>query len=81
MTKQDIERKVKEVFENNDLDYDWAVTGLNLEVDVNIYWGDWKHDHLRLDKLMCDAGFSLLDESVTNSDGSDTYSAIHTYKI
>lgn len=53
-------------------------------VSVDIEWGDWKHDHLWL-KQEAKKFFSELNEEVksiedeiTEEDGSDTYSAIHT---
>ena len=48
---------------------------------VKINWGDWKHDHARLDLVM-EANFTviLVDVKITESDGSDCYSALHIYK-
>ena len=48
-------------------------------VQVSIEWGDWKHDHLRADWIASNAGFSKLDERVTEEDGSDCYSSTHYY--
>ena len=49
---------------------------------VKINWGDWKHDHARLDLVM-EANFTvmLVDVKITESDGSDCYSALHIYKM
>ena len=47
-------------------------------VDVDIHWGDWKHDHGRADWLI---GLLFPDSKIeieeTETNGSDTYSAIH----
>ena len=54
---------------------------------VDVSWGDWKHDHLRLDLVAKDffneKGYDILnmDTDVTDEDGSDTYSATHSYRI
>ena len=54
---------------------------------VDISWGDWKHDHLRLDlvanNFFKEKGYDILnmDTEVTDEDGSDTYSATHSYRI
>ena len=48
-------------------------------VEVEISWGDWKHEHLRCDYLMEDLGYRELSTEVTEEDGSDCYSAIHRY--
>lgn len=52
----------------------------NGEVSVLIEWGDWKHEHGYLRYLMQQNGFTETDENVTEEDGSDCYSAIHTFK-
>ena len=49
-------------------------------VSVEIEWGDWKHEHRYLDYIMNELGYSLYTEDVTESDGSDCYSALHYYK-
>ena len=49
-------------------------------VDVNIEWGDWKHDHILCDELMKEKGRELESESVSEENGSDCYSSTHTYK-
>ncbi len=48
-------------------------------VEVEISWGDWKHDHGFCDHLMTYIGYNSDDEQVTEENGSDTYSAIHFY--
>lgn len=47
---------------------------------VEIIWGDWKHEHRRADWLMEQNGFKLVRQWVTESDGSDCYSAVHEYR-
>jgi len=59
-------------------DYDSYAT--NGKFKLHISWGDWKHDHGRTDYLMSLFGFTLLYETTTEEDGSDTYSAYHCYK-
>ena len=53
---------------------------------IDISWGDWKHDHLRVDFLVSDffnnKGLFVNSEKVTTEeDGSDTYSAEHYYTL
>jgi hypothetical protein len=48
-------------------------------VYIELEWGDWKHDHLSLKWLMEENGFTQVGEEVTEEDGSDCYSAIHTF--
>ncbi len=51
-------------------------------VSVEIMWGDWKHDHLCADDLMSVVfGATKVSEDVTEEDGSDAYSAVHTYEF
>ena len=55
-------------------------------ITVEITWGDWKHDHLCCDFLVGDYLNShsvhyMKSETLTEEDGSDTYSSIHYYHI
>ena len=46
---------------------------------VEVSWGDWKHEHGWLDSLMGHIGYELLQENVTEEDGSDCYSSVHVF--
>ena len=48
-------------------------------VVVNIDWGDWKHDHAWCQELMGYLGYKRVSFDVTDEDGSDCFSAEHTY--
>jgi hypothetical protein len=63
-------------FYDYELDFD---TDLENVVYIEINWGDWKHDHLRLRLIMEKYSFLCAGEVVTEEDGSDCYSAVHTY--
>ena len=55
-------------------------------ISMEITWGDWKHDHWWAMDLM-DQFFrennlyGIHREMTTEEDGSDTYSAIHSWEI
>lgn len=60
----------------------WADVYSQMEgniVIVNIDWGDWKHSHLWARDLMSYLGYVQVGVVVTEEDGSDCYSAEHTY--
>ena len=48
-------------------------------VYVSISWGDWKHEHLWARDLMRYLGYVQVGVVVTEEDGSDCYSAEHTF--
>lgn len=50
-------------------------------VAVEVIWGDWKHEHARLDWLIGKTFSNLrsIHTTTTEEDGSDCYSAIHYY--
>lgn len=80
--KQNEERikKIYDLMRENHLHGDvWEDFGL---LCIEITWGDWKHDHMRLDCLMND-NFNVLATTinVTEEDGSDCYSAVHFYVL
>lgn len=60
--------------------YPASVDKDNEDIVVDIRWGDWKHSHLWADDLMSYLGYVKISEDVTEDDGSDCYSADHTYK-
>lgn len=50
------------------------------DVKVDISWGDWKHEHGWARNLMEYINYLQINVDVTEEDGSDTYSAVHTYR-
>ena len=78
MERNDIEKDIQRIFKENKMWYDWDVD-FDGSVEINVEWGDWKHDHLHLNHVMKENGYILMGEKVTEEDGSDSYSAVHTY--
>ena len=75
-TTTTLEDKIYNIFKENELSYDYSVIGDNVEIEV--YWGDWKHDHLRLKHIMSNNGFMCMNEHITDSD-EDCYDAEYTF--
>lgn len=72
--------RVQKYLDSNNLWADVYPHGGGLPViDVEIHWGDWKHDHLRMKYLMGEAGATLISTHVTEENGSDCYSAVHHF--
>lgn len=63
----------------NDNGVDGEVSSAGNEVYVYISWGDWKHDHAWCQELMRYLGYKRVSFDVTDEDGSDCFSAEHTY--
>lgn len=63
----------------NDNGVDGEVSSADNEVYVYISWGDWKHDHAWCQDLMGYLGYKRVSFDVTDEDGSDCFSAEHTY--
>ncbi len=79
-----VSQQAQELFNRMGLPYEvWDGLPSGTEavpVCIGITWGDWRHDHANADHIMETAfGFKVIDETVTEEDGSDTYSAVHTY--
>ena len=72
-------RKIYDLMKENRL-HGEIVEETENKTAIEIFWGDWKHDHLRLDFLM-EENFDLkkIETIATEEDGSDCYSAIHYY--
>jgi len=67
----------------------WAEVGIDpisYTIEIEIRRGDWKHSHLRANYLVStylnSKGIRFINsEQETENDGSDTYSAIHYYRL
>ena len=58
----------------------YEMTTSNGTVQVHIHWGDWKHDHAFVDYIFTQVlGAKHYSTDITEEDGSDCYSAIHTF--
>ena len=75
-----IEQDIRRIFKENELCYDYSIR-FDGTIEVDVEWGDWKHDHSYLDYIMKNNGYSLKSEIVTEEDGSDCYSSVHLFEI
>lgn len=82
MTVATISKKIEQLMEHHHI-YGTVVAERAEErmVAVEITWGDWKHDHMRLDHVVENFFHTLrrIGTCITEEDGSDCYSAIHRY--
>lgn len=69
--------KVNELLKKENL-YGYVYDELSM-IAIEIEWGDWKHEHARLDWIMKENGYTKMFNRITEEDGSDTYSAIHYF--
>lgn len=74
--KTDIAR----IFKENDMDYDWEVSPTDGTITINVYWGDWKHDHRFLQWVMAKNNYRVTNRVITEEDGSDAFSAEYEFK-
>lgn len=77
--KKDECERISKYLNENEVFYDGICTD-GLSISIAVERGDWKHEHARLDVFMLAIGYELLDEVVTEEDGSDNYSSIHTFE-
>lgn len=75
-----IDVKIQQILKAHDLYYEFD-TFKDGTCSIAIEWGDWKHDHRYLDHLMTKNGFEVINEELTNEDGSDCYSSVHYYRL
>lgn len=77
-----MEKKIDELMMENNITAEWVDYNEKIKmVALEIKWGDWKHDHARMDWLMTENFPNLrsIHTATTEEDGSDCYSAIHHY--
>lgn len=77
--------KIKEAWEaiewHEKMYYELDMYPTDLELILIVNWGDWKHDHIAIDHIAEQATHPIeISSNVTEEDGSDTYSAEHSYK-
>ena len=76
-------KQIEELMEKNRLFGDvWDLLERGRHVvKVEICWGDWKHDHLRLEFLVKENMPELIshDKEIIEENGTDCYSAIHKF--
>lgn len=75
-----LKERVENIFNRFNLHYNCDYNNNAQQVIINVYNGDWKHDHLFLKRVMYQNGFILNDEYITSSD-SDCYDAEYTFQL
>lgn len=83
---QALVEKVRDKFIENklwyyDIEYTLGNSPDKGMVRVDINWGDWKHEHARVDWLVRELGGTCEKVEVTEENGSDCYSASHYYRF
>ena len=81
---EDLAEELKKYLQENDVHEEVYVTAGEIEVEIE--WGDWKHDHQRLRWLVINffagKGIAVVDEQeVTDENDSDVYSAVHRFRM
>ena len=72
-------KEVMKIMRQNRLYFEAWSEAKNI-VAVEVIWGDWKHDHARLNWLVTKSlNVKKIGEKLTDEDGSDTYSSIHKF--
>ena len=80
--KQEVSASVERYLRDNRLYADVQPYWDDLPViEVEIHWGDWKHDHLRAKWLLKEIGIDFINTVVTEENGSDCYSAVHRFYV
>ena len=82
----DLINKINNYFNENNLycDVCWAgrfALGVQM-IEIEVRWGDWKHEHLRM-KYLLENIYKVIkwDSETTEENGTDCYSARYTAYI
>lgn len=78
---QERDQKIRNLFKENNVHYEWWWTADGI-VEIDVEDGDWKHDHIYLDRLMQDNGYEKTGErQYGEPTGGDWYTSVHSFKI
>ena len=75
-----LREEVKGIFKAFEMCYDYSVSPTDGTIEVEVEDGDWKHDHLYLDRVMNDKGFDLTGTNIREESDGDWYTATHFFK-
>lgn len=87
MNMNKIVGRLNEYLKDNAFDHRVTLGANDNEIQMEILWGDWRHDHIRakflVNQFMRTLGHTVAipHDVVTEQNGSDCYSAIHTWEI
>ena len=78
----EMRKRIHKVMNENGIMGDIVDYGENF-VCIEVTWGDWKHAHMRLAYAMEQEFQEIIEHEsqITESDDSDCYSAIHTFRF
>ena len=80
MLFKELRNKIQKAFDENKMPYEFSILP-NLDIEVEVFWGDWKHDHARLVNFMRKMGYAQIDYQVVEDNcGDDAYSATHKFR-
>lgn len=86
MNIEPIYKDIDKLVQNNNICAEVYIDPDTNTIEIEITWGDWKHDHLRCDWLIDDylnkhSIRCIKSETITEENGTDSYSSIHYYYI
>lgn len=73
------DQQISRYLSDNECYVDGVYTNGLKVTEVEITWGDWKHEHLWCRDLMGYLGYIEMGNRVTDENGSDCYSALHYF--
>ena len=68
------------IFKENDFYYDYDCTSNPWTAEIRVTYGDWKHDHLRLNYIMSKNNYIFIKENEIGTSDDDSYSSTHYFK-
>lgn len=82
LTSADELNYVRDLLKNTkaDVNLDYFNDDSEYNIEIEISWGDWKHDHARVKWIMKEHGYTMVEEEETETDGSDCYSARYWFR-
>lgn len=77
---KELNKRISQILKNNNMNYDYSIDSEGY-IKIIVENGDWKHDHIRLRKVMANAGYVCFGRHIPDEDtGEDSFSAVYIFR-
>ena len=77
---KELNKRISQILKNNNMSYDYSIDSEGY-IKIIVENGDWKHDHIRLRKVMANEGYISFGRHIPDEEtGEDSFSAVYIFR-